>query len=203
MRTTFLTSAALAFALATPAFAGVTYDEALDGDLSNDGFAATDLGVLNLGSNTVTGQMGVDPAGSDPIDPDYFTFEIASGEQLSAVILNLYAPQLGGAQQSFIAIQAGTQVTSDFDTSLFLTSTLIGAGAGSSQGDDVLDDFGAPFLGGSGFTPPLGAGSYAFWWQETADVVDYEFDFIVTEVPAPSSLALLGAGALIAGRRLR
>ena len=188
-------AAASTLAVAAPALAQVNYDEAVDGDTSNDGFNTTDLGTLALGSNSITGSMGSD----FDFDPDYFSFTIGAGQELAAINLSFYEANIPGDQASFIAIQAGNQVTSEFDTSVFLGATLIG---NPEIGTDILDDtVVTPLFGGQGATPPLGAGTYSIWWQETGHLVDYSFEFVV--VPAPGAMtAMLGAG-LIAARRRR
>ena len=68
-------------------------------------------------------------------------------------------------------------------------------------GDDILQAMGNG--GGSqGFTGPLGAGSYTFWAQETGPSTDnWDLNFVVSEVPAPGALALLGLAGIAARRR--
>lgn len=181
-------AAVAALGLGCAAGGEVVHDESIDGDLSDDGFATTDLGVLGLGSSLVIGSVTATPEE----DPDYFTFEIAAGQQLSMIVLAQYAPDVIG-QQSFIAMQEGPQVTSDFDTSVFLGATLIGGEAGALEGDDILDNIGDPIYGGQGFTGPLGAGVYSVWFQENGGFVGYTFDFVV--VPGPATvLGLMGLG---------
>jgi hypothetical protein len=47
-----------------------------------------------------------------------------------------------------------------------------------------------------GFTPPLAAGNYTFWIQQTgANSATYTLDFRVT--PEPGTLALLGISAAV------
>lgn len=175
----------------------VAWDESVNGDLSNDGFNTTSLGLLANGSNRVLGTTSPDP----DFDPDYFSFEIGAGQQLVAIILERYAPEFGGEEQSFFALQAGPQVTSDFDTSVFLGATLIGGLPGSQQGENFLDDLESSIFGGQGFSGPLGPGVYSVWFQETAQGIGYTFDFVV--VPSPASIALLGAAGLTIARRRR
>ena len=54
--------------------------------------------------------------------------------------------------------------------------------------------------GAIGFTPPLPAGDYTFWMQQTgANSATYQFDFIVT--PEPATAGLLFAAAVLLLRR--
>jgi hypothetical protein len=59
-----------------------------------------------------------------------------------------------------------------------------------------------PANGSSGFTPPLGAGNYAFWVQDTSTLanpsIPFNFGFDLTLVPEPGTMAmiLLGLGGL-------
>ncbi|MBX3324069.1 MAG: hypothetical protein KF757_13895 [Phycisphaeraceae bacterium] len=184
-----LTLTAVASAAASTAVSNVVWDESIKGSFSSDGFAPTQLGVFSLGANRVLGTLDVMP----DITPDYFSFEIAAGQQLAAIILERYAPASGEQQQSFIALQAGPQVTSEFDTSVFLGATLVGGLPESLEGEDILDDLATPLFGGQGFLPPLGPGIYSIWFQETAEAVGYTLAFVV--VPAPTSaLALVSLG---------
>src|SRR5262249_23580572 len=78
-----------------------------------------------------------------------------------------------------------------------------GTGA-ANVGTDVEPSL-ATALGAQGFTPPLGTGSYSFWIQNTTPVsTAFQFDFIVTALPEPVSLALIGfAGPILCLGRSR
>ncbi|GAB4554216.1 MAG: hypothetical protein Tsb0013_16770 [Phycisphaerales bacterium] len=189
------TLTAAAIVLAVPALAlGVDYDESISGDLSNDEFNPTPLGVLTEGPHTVNGSTT-----ANPLDLDFFTFEIAAGTELDSITLTNYAGPAGGG--SFIALTTGDQFTSLFDTSGYLGATLIGVSPGAQTGDDILDDLGSPIFGGTGFSGALGPGVYSIWYQETGDPTDYGFQLNVT--PAPGAVALIGCAGLGAMRRRR
>ena len=69
-------------------------------------------------------------------------------------------------------------------------------------GTNILDDMGVG-SGAIGFIPPLGAGTYSFWLQQTGGaVIGYGLDFVV--VPEPTAAGLLSLGLLglaFVGRR--
>jgi hypothetical protein len=162
----------------------ISYSEAADGDLSGDRLAPTAL-VLEPGSNLVTGNTIFG-------DLDYVTISIPA--QLSAIVLTQYATQLNTV--SFVGVQTGTVFTLPASTPD--PSQLLGwAHFGDTlEGTDILDDIGVGF-GSQGFVPPLPAGNYTFWIQETGVyLADYQFDFVVVPEPASLVLAALGIGAL-------
>ncbi|MEN1705770.1 MAG: hypothetical protein AAGJ54_09715 [Planctomycetota bacterium] len=187
--------AGLALVPASAASANVVWDEDVDGDLSDDQFAPTIID-LGLGSNLVAGRTS---AGNPNPDREFFTIEVAAGLELSEVVLIEYDTT---SQNSFIAVEAGPQITSLASVEFVLGATLIGTEVGSQEGDNFLDDLGLfPAFGGIGFDGTLGPGQYTFWFQETLDPVDFTFDFVL--VPAPASAGLLAGAVLFAGRRRR
>jgi hypothetical protein len=171
--------------------AALFYDEAVSGDLSNLGSAPTAL-VFDLGQNIVTGTMGGPPSS----DPDIITFTIQPGQALTSIYLEPLVP----AERSFYAIAAGSTINmTDGTTHLgnFLSyhyGELIGA---LSLGGE---------FGGTGFTVPLGPGTYTAWIQEVSTRVDYSLAYTVTAIPEPASFAALAGAvglALAATRRRR
>ncbi len=177
-----------------PAAIAVDFDESVLGDLSDDQFAPTDLGVLTTGSNLVTGSTT-----NIPLDRDFWTFTVAPGDELSAIVLDSLGPR---ENNSFIAMVAGSEFTTLTDTSGYLGATLIGTdGAGAPVGSNILPNIGSPIFGGTGFTGALGPGTYSIWFQETADITEYAFDLQI--VPAPGAAGLLALGGLAAVRRRR
>ncbi len=156
--------------------AQVNYDEATDGDLG-DPATPTALGVLGLGSNSVTGTLD-NPNG---MDPDAFSFSVMAGQQLTG----LYFSSMTGINR-FFAFSDGPVSTTDPEENL--VSTLISS-------TDVMTNILDGTLNnrfGSGVSGPLDAGSYHVWFQETDGTsVDYSITLQTAAVPEPGTLALL------------
>ncbi len=171
--------AALLIAAAS-AHAGVAWNEADSGDLSSDGLAPTGLSFAS-GANTVAGTIG---AG----DPDYFSFVVPTGTVLSAITMNP-GTSVSGAQ-SFIAIQAGPQVTyPGGGTAALLAFGHYDAGL---VGSNILVGYLLPSS-----SPGLAAGTYSVWLNETGGEAPYSFDFVLaTAVPEPAGALLLACGLL-------
>lgn len=172
------------------------WNEAINGDLSGDGLTPTALS-LAAGSNAVRGTTGRASAGG-PVDRDYFTVTVPAGHQLSE--LNVLPGTLALGDGSFIGLMAGSQFTVPPTTQTadgLLGWTLF---SDSNIGDDLLGFMSTPSFGSEGFSPPLPAGSYSFWVQETSvGVSTYGLSLVVTAVPEPASaLTLLGGLALLA-----
>jgi hypothetical protein len=185
------TLAALASAAATAQI--VAFDEARDGDASDDRFAPTTV-ALTEGVNTLRGFSGQSPT-PDVHDLDYITFTVPMGFQLESFVLQ--DASVGGAF-SFVGLEAGPFITIPADWTSVESPLLGWAHFGSA--DVGLDLF--PTLANSpgsvGFSGPLQAGTYALWIMEldTSEPHTYAFGLGVTAVPAPSALlvsALFGA----------
>ncbi|GAB5496497.1 MAG: hypothetical protein Phyf2KO_15770 [Phycisphaerales bacterium] len=177
---------------AVSAAADIRWDEDIDGDLSSDNFNPTLL-AFGPGSNMVFGDTAPEPN----FDPDFFTFVIPAGFELSSVIFEEYDRV---NEQSFFAVEVGSQITDTGDPSGLLSALLIGTVNGTMQGDELLDNLQNPNVFG-GFNGNLGPGTYTFWFQETSVETNYGFDFVLTPIPAPASIAVLSGGLLLARRR--
>ncbi len=193
--------AALASISTTVASANfVVFDEARDGDASDNRFAPTTV-ALGAGVNTIRGFSGQSPT-PDVHDLDYITFTVADGFQLSSFVLQ--SASVGGAF-SFVALQAGPTITIPADWTSIETPLLGWAHFGSASiGQDLLPEM-ATSPGSVGFSAPLQAGTYALWIMElnTSEPYSYSFGLGVTAVPAPSVLALAAACGLLPRRRAR
>lgn len=185
----------------------LTWDEGLNGDLSDDGAAPTLLGTLSAGSNLISGTMG-SLGGTGPLDADVWNFTIAPGYYLTGINLLGYSAQSGSlSNESFMAIANGGTI--DFNDPLgHLSNTLWGYGQdgfGNTYVDLLALLDAGPQFAGIGFDGPLPSGNYTFWIQEGSDQINYSIDFVTTPVPVPEpgSLMLLGVAGLWMLRRRR
>jgi hypothetical protein len=160
------------------------YNEGIDGDLSGSMAAPTSIS-LDPGSNTIT-------ATSVSGDVEYFTVSVPAGFQLSALTVVAYTSI---DPVAFIGVQNGTTFTEPpvgTNVANLLGYTHFGT---AHVGTDILDDIGAG-AGSQMFTPPLGAGNYTFWAQQTgANASTYTLDLQLT--PAPVGAPALSAGAAL------
>lgn len=174
----------------------VIWDDAVDGDLSDDRFNpnvfALGNGVSSIISETVFSNFPPSEGG----DRDYFTVTINAGQSITSITLaESFNPAGGFDAVGFIGLQFGPIVTVNPD--MPDPSPLAGFVIGTSDliGTDILGAL-------SGGLSSLGEGEYAFWVQQTGeDLTRLRLDINV--VPAPGALALLGLGGLAVGRRRR
>lgn len=180
-RRSAILSAALALSAAFGAQAATVWDEAVDGDFSNNGLAPTSL-ILTGGHNEIFGTTGNSGQG---VDLDYFSFNVPAGTKLASLTL-LGATSTSG-DVSFLALQAGPQVT----------VTPFGGGAEALIG---YSHYGTSHIGQnllfSLLNSPngLGSGTYSIWIQETGGPATYGLDFNITPVPLPGAALFLLSG---------
>ena len=167
---------------AIPGQAAIVWDESTQGELSANALLPTAL-AMAPGSNIVLGTVGDSGSG---VDRDYFTFNVPAGIQLSALILLGNTSVSGGV--AFLAMQAGPQITvtpSGVGVENLLGFIHYDAGM---VNQDLLPQMGLRIA------PPLPAGSYSVWVQETGGVVPFGLNFVLSAVPEPGAGALLLAG---------
>lgn len=163
--------------------AAATFDQ----PFSTDGLAPTELGVLMPGVTTIIGNVS-NGAGN----PDFFTFEIASGMTWSGLDLlnyqssdNLAALLVNDSNTFPLGVVGGNPPQAVLDQ-IFAGRT-IGPG---NVGDSLF-----PIFDGNGFVQndEFGSGTYTVLVQQlSGSSTDYSLGITVTAVPEPSSLAVLG-----------
>lgn len=200
-------SAALASAVLVPAslMANVAYNESAvgSGDLSNTPNAPTSVS-FGLGSNQVFGSTG----NLGGTDRDFFTFTVPAGARLVAVEMLRGTTSAGNGSASFIGIISGNTFGATVPAGVAGAATLLGYHhyTPTEIGTDILDEIAlgnasAPPIG---FTPPLPAGTYSVWIQETApgSSVNYGFDFKLVPDSGLGIWAGLGVvGLMVSGLR--
>ena len=154
------------------------YNEAIDGELSDDRLAPTVISLDN-GSNLIT-------ATSVAGEKDFYTITIPEGGSLDALVLTAYESD----NVSFIAFQEGSTFSENPTAADLLGYSLLGLPLGDKL-PEMLSN------GEIGFDIPLGPGTYTFWSQETNATIPstYTLDFQVT---APEAVVpTLGQWTLI------
>ena len=155
----------------------LVYDEDESGDVSSDASNPTNLGVLPVGTTTITGAtFNFQSINSDP---EYFTIEVAPGQQVTSITLAEFShvgfPEDGGG--GFFGVGEGASlpvINSEEDffvaAQALFGGALVGFEPGNSPGDDILDDLAAYFnfygLEIPGFDETLDEGQYTFMFKE-------------------------------------
>jgi hypothetical protein len=137
--------------------------------------------------------MGIAPGLS--FDADVLRFDVAPGSLLVGIDLLALDASASVGQGVFVAIAAGASIA-PFDPSAHLGDALIAAPGALLPVLAAGTLYGAP-----GFAPPLGAGTYTFWIQETSALVDYSLAFTIVPEPGSLSLVALGLASLLARTR--
>lgn len=183
-RTIFLAAPLLMLILAGGAHAATVYDESINPDFTGDRTLPTPV-TFQFGPNDIFGVTG---STGGVVDRDYFTFVIPSGFNLSAIIVLNSSLTAGGA--AFFGLQSGPQVT--VDPAAPTAGPLLGYRhiAPADINTDILPAMGIA-LGAGGFVPPLPAGQYSGWLQDSNVAPSvYGLRFNVTAVPEPGTIML-------------
>jgi Dockerin type I domain/GEVED domain/Bacterial Ig domain len=181
----------------------VVHDEGPSGTtnpLSTDNDNPTDLGSLAHGSNIVRGHIN---AAKTVGDVDVFTFAVPAGFQLDGLFVLEYQyvtpPSNPNERNAFLGIDDTDSFPYDtngldinqnpnFDETLFIGGTVFGLDDLPSAGSgDILPRAGV--ITGSKFTPPLPAGTYTFFIQQTGPANTYALDLRVASITKQSVLA--------------
>lgn len=173
-------------------FASADWDEAIDGDLSGDRFNPNAFSLLPgsflLSATTVDGDL------------DYISVTLSAGATLDAIMVRAYDTP---GDIMFIGVVPGPVMTVDPaapDPGLLLGWTYFGDPA-VPVGEDLLLPMS---FGGTGFTPPLGAGTYSFWINQINGPTTFTLEFVVSGIPTPGAAsAMMLLGSLAATRRRR
>ena len=174
----------------------VIHDEGIDGTadpLSTNNQAPTDLGSLSHGSNIVRGYI---ESAKSVGNVDVFTFTVEPGFELSSLETLEYAyptpPANPNERNAFLAFNDDTTFPYNafeldinenpfLDESLFLGGTVFGLDdLPEAGGGNLLPR--AAVVTGRGYTPPLPAGTYTFYVQQTGPANSYALNFRVTSV---------------------
>lgn len=177
-----------------------SYSEAMYGDISNDGLAPT-IWALDGGANLLTYTVQ-----GSPRDLDYLRIDLPAGSRLDAIYLDAY---VGGDTRAFIGVMSGAQFTVPASEAVFrvneiLGYTLFGTAPDAIQvGQDLLSPMSQGDLA-QGFTSPLSAGPYTFWFDQLGPSTEITLRFQVATVPEPTVAGLiLGGATLRLVRRLK
>ena len=172
-------------------------DSDSNGNGAGNGAGDTPIAVVSLFDESVSGEITDDPNNPLPLqlepgenqfgasvvagDIDYITINVPANMVLSAINLDSYESL---DDQSFMGLQSGsvfTELPAEPNVANLLGFSLFGT---ASVGTDLLPNIAAG-QGAIGFTPPLQAGDYSFWIQETGeDVSSFSVTFVVTDADA-------------------
>ncbi len=167
------------------------WDEAINGDLSDDRFNPNAFslvpGSFLLSATTVDGDL------------DYLSITLPAGAMLDAIFVRAFDTP---GDIMFIGVVPGPVMTLDPaapDPGLLLGWTYFGDPA-VPVGEDLLLPMS---FGGTGFTPPLGAGTYSFWINQINGPTNFTLEFVVSGIPTPGAASAMAIAGLAALRRRR
>ena len=170
---------ATALAAQTSLLADVVYDEATSGDLSGNAVSPTSLGVVSDAVLLVKGSV------QTPVDTrDYFTITIPKGVTLDSMrLIDYFDGSTGGfGNTGYVMIDDGptSVIPSNSTSGDFLGGSHLNRIRFANDTVNMLDRLSGAPQGGSGFSFPLGPGSYTFNVQQTGvqeNVYEIQFEF--------------------------
>ncbi len=180
---------------AASAIAGNTYNESISGDLSNSQATPTAF-TLGLGTNAIIGSVN-NTAGDGQ---DFIALTVPAGDVMTSYVNQAYN---SSDNQGFTGFQIGSPfVGSPGAAASYAGYAHFGSGATNPSiptttvGVDLLPLMANSTVaaGATGFTAPLGPGSYTFLIQQLGGLTNYEFDINVNAAPEPATLAMLSLG---------
>ncbi len=164
-----------------------SYDEAVNGDLSDEYLLPTQLSP-GVGTSTLKGTIADG-------DLDLFTLTVAAGMNLNSIKLLSYATDAENTGNvSFLLSQPGAILSAPPSNDFADPIGYVGFGTWA-EGREILRFLttGPPYDYASSLEP----GSYAFWINETGYASTYQFSFTVAPIIIPEpSLSLLASTSL-------
>ena len=152
------------------------YDEAVDGDVSDDPSNPTQLN-LSPGTTTVSLNTG-------DREEEYLTVDVPDGFELDSLVLESFSTERNVA---FVAVQEGDEFTEPLNRDSTDIGNLLGYdlfGEPRQIGTNILDDIGDGF-DAIGFEGALPAGEYTFVFRQAGIESDYTLAFNVSEADEP------------------
>jgi hypothetical protein len=165
-------------AMAVPATAAVIHNEGSQGDLSSSEAAPTPL-VFAIGGNTIIGSVN-----GLPLDRDYITFTVPSGQAITAINLIAFSPN----NLAFSSLNSGATsfVPSGATIGAFLAGIHIDV---NDIGDNLLTYYDTRSVTTNSLpSPSLGPGTYSWLIQQTSAVLQsYTVEFVLEGTIATES----------------
>jgi hypothetical protein len=195
------------------------YDESDIADLSNNKLFPTPF-TLTPGSNSIIGTVN----GTTDLQ-DWIAITVPPGQEMTSFVNAVYNNP--NDLQGFTGFQFGSSFPGNaFSAGSYAGYAHFGTGAQNGTGPNApnggavtttvgVDLFsplyfpnnlpGGTAAGSTGFTPPLGPGTYTFLIQQQGTLTGYEFDMNVSPLPEPATfgMAVLGGLSLLAIARRR